>query len=456
MANFGITRVVDVTLTRVAGVAGLLSFDIPLLITNETPNSSFGASNRAKLYTSADLSAVGTDFGTSTEVYKAANKLLSQSPTVSKFYIAKRSTPVAIVKDIDWSGDFASGDVITWSLNGDSGTVNWSSDQSTTMGLLNTALAAAYGVDTSTGTTNTNTVTADAEYPLDITISAAGGNAPTATITTDTAGTRISDDLDAALAEVSTAHWYAIYNCQTNNGAHLTAAAWTEAQTKLYFGQTSDAAVITNATDDIVSRLQDSAYTRSNLTYRGTTTDHAPAALIGRCLAVDPGQITFGLKKLSGVTADTLTAAQIGFVEGKSGNTYNQIANQGCFLKGVALDGNAIEVWRDLDYLVNALNEALLAAITTNDKVPYTETGLKFIESTGQAVINRMVTEGILDGGNGDGTNGTTAPPRFTVPALADISEADKTARLLSGCKVIGTYAGAVIKVEVAATINLT
>ena len=446
-----ITRIVDVTLTRVEGVQGLASFDIVALITNESPNASFGASNRAKKYTASELATVGTDFGTTTQVYAAAQKLLSQSPTVNQFYVIKRDSPVAIEKEITWSGDFAAGEVITGTVNGDAISVNWNTDQATTMGDLNTAIAAAYGVDTSTGTANVNTVTADSEFPLDITISATGGNAPTATIATSNSPRTISDDISDAVAETSTNLWYALYNCQTSAGQHLSAAASIEALTKIYAGQTSDADVITNATDDIISRLQDAAYERSFLTYRATTTDHAPAALLGRCLVVDPGAVTFALKNLSGVTADTLSSSEIGFVEGKYGNTYNTVANQGVFLKGVMTDNVAIEVTRDLDYLVNELNEEMLSLLTSNNKIPFTAQGLALVEGTGQAVINRMVSEGVLDPGDGD----SIASPVFTVPAIGDVSSSDKTARTLSGCKVLGTYAGAIIKIEIDATINL-
>ena len=138
-------------------------------------------------------------------------------------------------------------------------------------------------------------------------------------------------------------------------------------------------------------------------------------------------------------------------MEGKYGNTYNTVANQGVFLKGVMTDNVAIEVTRDLDYLVNELNEEMLSLLTSNNKIPFTAQGLALVEGTGQAVINRMVSEGVLDPGDGD----SIASPVFTVPAIGDVSSSDKTARTLSGCKVLGTYAGAIIKIEIDATINL-
>ncbi len=446
MGNFGITRLVAVTLQRVEGVAGLLAFNVPAIITNEAPNASFGVSNRAKIYSVSELATVGTDFGTGTEAYKAARAIVSQRPTVDRFVIIKRDAAVATAKTITWSGNFAVGETITGTVNGDAISVAWNTDQSTTMGDLNTAIAAAYGVNTSSGTANVNTVTADAEFPLEITISAAGGNAPTAVIATSTPGRTIADDLTAAAAETSTNLWYTVYNAQANAGQHLSAAAWAEAQTKLYFGQSSEAAIITNATTDIMSRLSAAGYTRSVLAYRATLTDHALAAVLGRCLAVAEGQISFANKTLAGVTPDALSASQLAFIDSKNGNAYTLIANQGVFTPGVALDGNAIEVWRDLDYLVNELNEAFLNLLTANDKIP-TTTGPQLVEGTGQAVLNRLVTEGVLNPGNGS----TVDAPTFSVitPTAGDI-----TARQIRAT-VSGTYAGSFIKVVIAATINL-
>jgi len=451
MSNFGITRLIDVTLTRVQGAAGILSFDIPALITTETPNASFGVSNRAKRYAVSELATVAADFGLTSEVYKAAAAIAGQSPTTGTFYIIKRDAAVATAKTITWSGDFATGETITAVVNGDAISVSWSVDQSTTQGLLNTAIAAAYGVNTSTGAANVNTVTADAEFPLDITISAAGGNAPTAVIATTIPGRTIADDLTAAEAEAATALWYAVYNVQTNAGQHLSALAWAQARTKIYMGQTSEAAVLTSATTDVISRASDAGYDRGTLWYRSVTTDHMPAALLGRVLSAPRGRITFANKNLAGVAADSLSASQLSFLDGKNGNAYQRIGNRGISTKGVALDGNPTEVWVDLDYLVNELNEAFLNLLVANDKIPFTGQGLKLAEATGQATINRMVTDGILDAGDGV----TVQPPVFTVPALADITSGDKTARLLTGCRVYGTYAGSIIKVAVNATINL-
>lgn len=445
----GVTRIVNVSLTRQAGVQGLVSFDIPAIITDDTPEASFGSA-RAKRYTISELSTVGEDFGTTTATYKAANAIVSQSPTVSQFYIIKRDSAVAQVKTITWSGDFASGETITGTINGDAISVAWNSDQATTMGDLNTAIAAAYGVDTSTGTANANEVTADVEFDLDISITAAGGNAPTAVVSTTTAGRVMAEDITDALAETSTANWYALYYCGTSEGAIRSGAIQAEASELLFGYQTNSATVKTNATDDIMSRLKAASYVRTFGVYRETLTDHVVAGLLGRVLAADPGSITFWGKLVAGVTPDNLTSAELGFIEGKNGNNYAYIAGSGNLQTGVCANGDSIQTTRDLDYFKYKLIERMLAVLNV-DKLPFTAGGLAIVKTNGQGVMDDRVPEGIFDSGDSDGI----AAPLFTVPSIDDIDAADKTAHLLDGCTYNATYTDGIRKINVAGKIQV-
>lgn len=447
----GVSRILSVTLTRLAGVKGLASFDIPAIISDDTPNSSFGASNRAKKYLISELSSVGTDFGTSTATYKAAAAIVAQSPTVDQFYIIKTGTNVAQVKTITWSGDFATGETITGTVNGDAISVTWNTDQATTMGDLNTAIAAAYGVDTSTGTANENEVTSDAGYQLDISISASGGNAPTATIATTTEGRTIAADITDALAETSTALWYALYYCGTNEGSMWEGTRQCETSELLFAFQSNTGAIKTNATTDIFSRIKAAGYVRTFYTYRETLTDHAPAALLGRCMEPDPGSVAFWGKKLAGVTPDELTSSEIGFIEGKNGNNYCYIGGQGNYQPGVAANGDSIQTTRDLDYFKYKLIERLLAVLSANDKIPFSVAGLALVKANGQGVMDQMVNEKIFD----DGATEEIDAPTFNVPALGDVDAADKTAHLLDGCTYNATYLDGIRKINVAGNIQI-
>jgi len=444
MANTqGVNRIISSSLTLVAGVAGLASFDTPAIITDDAPISGF-TGVRAKIYGVDELATVATEFGSGTATYKAAAAIVAQSPTVDQFVIIKRDSAVATVQTVTWSGDFGAGETITGLVNGDAISVAWNTDNATTMGDLNTAIAAAYGIDTSTGAVNTNTVTADAEYPLSISLTAAGGNAPTATVATTVSGRSIQDDIADALLEPTTAIWYTLYYCGSSEGAMLNGAAKAETETMLFAVQSNGATVKTSATDDVMSRLQDSAYRRTFGTYRGTLTDHANAALFGRVLAADPGSITFWHRTLSGVVADDLTTSEIGFIEGKDCNNYANIANTGRFEPGVTFDGNSIQLTRDLDYMMNEITEELLAMITSRNKTPFDASGQVLIESTIDGTLSRMVQEDVLASGY-----------TLTVPAPSAVNSSDKANHLWSGITIDGAYNDGVRKISFSATIEV-
>jgi hypothetical protein len=446
----GVSRILTVSLTRLAGQAGLASFSLPGIISDDTPNATFGASNRAKKYLVSELSQVGTDFGTSTATYKAANAIVSQSPKVKSFYIIKTGTNVAQEKTITWSADFAAGEVITGTVNGDAISVAWDTDQATTMGNLNTAIAAAYGIDTSAGTANVNTVTSDAGYQVDISISAAGGDEPTATIATSTAGRTIADDISDALAETSTALWYALYYAGTNEGSMWEGTVSAEANELLFAFQSNAGPIKTVATTDIMSRIKAAGYLRTFGTYRETLTDHAPAALISRVIQADNGSITFWGKTLVGVTPDALTSAELAFVEGKNCNNYCYIAGAGNFQPGVCADGTSIQTTWDLDYFVNKLIEKLLTILRSRDKTNFDRDGLALVRANGQGVMNDMVKQNIFAQ-----ETSTINAATFTVPDIDDLDAADITAHLLDDCTYDAVYLDGIRKIDVNGNVQI-
>ncbi len=448
-----VTRVVDISVTRAAGVQSLASFDIPAIITAEAPNASFGVSNRAKKYLIGSLSSVGTDFGTSSETYKAARAIVSQSPKPSSFYIIKRGTAVARVKTLTFSADMASGQTFTANVHGDAVSVAWTTDWATTIDAIATALQAARGVDTAVDTVASDliTVTFDAEYPGDISASVSGTGAPTITIATTTAGRTIADDIADAIAESTTNKWYALNPVQGSQGVCLAAGAEIEARRKLLMLQSSEAAVYdATETEDTLSLLQDKNYARTAFLWHSDTTEYGNAALASRALGVAPGSVTFALKTLAGVTADDLTDDEADAVIDKNGVIYIEQGNNGVTLNAVTVNGDPIEATRDIDYFVNELEEEIYSKLVAVNKLPADQIGLAAVKGWGQSVVNRMVSEGVFAATDSNGN-----APEFTVPALADWDSSDKAAGILSGCKVFAQLAGSIVKVEVAANIAL-
>lgn len=448
-----VTRVVDISVTRAAGAQSLASFDIPAIITNESPNTSFGVSNRAKKYLIGSLSSVRTDFGTSSETYKAARAIVSQRPTASSFYIIKRGAAVARVKTLTFSADMASGQTFTATVHGDAVSVPWNTDWSTTIDAIATALQAARGVDTAVDTVGSDliTVTFDAEYPGDITASVTGSGAPTITIATTTAGRTVADDISDAIAETTTNKWYMLAPVQGSQGVCLSAGAEIEARRKMLLLQSSEAAIYgATETEDTLSLLNGKAYTRTALLWHSDTTEYANAALAGRFLGVAPGQVSASLKTLAGVTADDLTDDEADAIIDKDGVIYIEQGNTGVTLNGKTVNGDQIEATRDIDYFVNELEEEIYSRLVATNKLPADNNGLAAVKGWGQGVVNRMVLEGVFAATDENGD-----APEFTVPALADWDSSDKAAGILSGCKAFAQLANSIVKVEVAANIAL-
>lgn len=448
-----VTRVVDISVSRLAGIQSLAAFDIPAIITAETPNASFGVSNRAKKYLIGSLSSVGTDFGTSSETYKAARAIVSQRPTASSFYIIKRGAAVARVKTLTFSADMATGQTATVVVHGETVTQAWSTDWATTIDALATKIQNAIGVDTAVDTVASDliTVTFDAEFPGDISASVSGSGAPTVTIATTTAGRTIADDISDAIAESTTNKWYMLAPVQGSMGIALAAGAEIEARRKMMILQAAEAGIIdATETEDTLSLLNGKAYTRTALMYHSDTTEYGNAALAGRFLGVAPGQVSASLKTLAGVTADDLTDDQADAVIDKEGVIYIEQGNTGITLNGVLVNGDPIESTRDIDYFVNELEEEIYSRLVATNKLPADINGLAAVKGWGQGVVNRMVLEGVFAATDENGD-----APEFTVPALADWDASDKAAGILSGCKVFAQLANSIVKVEVAANIAL-
>lgn len=434
----GVSRIAAVSVTRRTGVPALAQQSDPVIVTDDTPLAAGNFSGNIARYGINASTSVATDWGTSSAAYKAFIKAAAQNRTCPYIYIAKRSTAVARAKTVTWSGDFASGDTITGTVNGDSISVAWNTDQATTMGDLNTAIAAAYGIDTSAGTTNVNTVTADVQYELDISLSAAGGNAPTATIAVSVAGQTISDDLATIFAENNVP--YLVYLTTTNAGAIESASDYIQALNKLLFVQSDAAAIITAATTDVFSRIGDAANWRTAMFYTSDSTQHYPMALASLFLSYQPGQVAANNKRLTSITPDTLTDTEIGYAEGKYVNQYAEtIGSIGQLLQGVTADGSQIHTVRDQDYFVTTLQTAWANWLSNTPKITFNNAGLKAGEGEAMAVVQDMEDQGVFD---------VEYDNNIVAPALSAVPTAKRTANIASeytGQVKIGT---AIVKLE--------
>lgn len=450
----GLDRVISLTLNLISGALGISVSNIPAIITDEALSGShdFG-SGVAKKYKVNELASLAVDFSDSGATYDAASAIASQTPKVNEFYVIKRASAVAAVVTLELSASLVASNTIAGTVNGEAISVPYSSSNAQTLTNLASAIQALEMVATAVSDgTDTITITFETQWEPNVsTFTVTGGvSQATCTTTVATPATNIRDDIAAARAETSTNEWFMLLPTTTNKGAILAAADYVESlggEIMALF-HTTDAAVITSATTDVASLLQDEAYNYSGIVYHDDSTEMVHAAIASRVLAIDPGQVSFALKSLTGCTSSGLTSAQLGYAEGKNCNTYTDAGPGPLFLKGVNCDGVSLEAVRDSLYAKAELESELYNLFTQRNKIPYNETGRQLVLSYANGVVARMISEGVFD---------PDASPanQFTMPAIADISNTDKANRVFPDCELIAKHLAGAIKVVISANISV-
>lgn len=454
MAGSGLDRVIALTLNLIAGKIGATVSNIPAIITDEAPSGSgdFGA-GYAKKYKVNQLAAVATDFSDSGLTYDAAVAIASQTPKVNEFYVIKRASAVAAVVTLVFSANIVTGNTIAGTVNGNAISVPYNTSNAQSLTDLATAIQALEMVATAVSNGSTTiTITFESEWePSVSTFTVTGGSSQaTCTTTVTTPATNIVDDIANAVNEDATFEWFVLLPTTVNKGAILAAAAATES----YGGQfmtlfhTTEAAVITSASTDVASLLQDEAYNYSGIIYHDDQNEMVHAAWASDVLSTDPGAVSFALKSLEGVTSSGLSAAQIGYVEGKNCNSYTDAGPGPLTLKGVNCAGISLEAMRDSLYAKAELETALYNLMTTRRKIPYNEAGFGLVQSYADSVTKRMISEGVFDP-EADPIN------QFIMPAVADVALADKNNRIIPDCQWNATHLASGIKIEITSNISV-
>ncbi len=256
-----------------------------------------------------------------------------------------------------------------------------------------------------------------------------------------TADGGLVDDMDEIRTENN--NWYGLILADPNSNARITALAadGNLATSEQIMGYTTrDGAVGTIAADDVMSLAQDNSNLRVFGIYSGDQTKHAAATWMGQMFATDPGSATWAYKTLPGIGVDDLTSAFTGYIDAKGGNWYENIAGLNLTQTGQMSSAEWIDVIRGRDWLVARLRERIANLLFNAPKIPYTDPGIGMIEGEVIAQLEEGISQGYL---------AADPAPVVTVPAVADVSTADKTARVLRDVLFEATLQGAIHKVVI-------
>lgn len=338
----------------------------------------------------------------------------------------------------------------TYSLKVDGQTYSFTADATPTAAEIVTGLALAITGDTDetiTATVVGNTL----EVAWISTVGAVDllTNLQWGTISPLAAGTATADDLTAILDEDS--NWYGLVMVERVKQTQMDAAAWTEANDKLFITATNEAEVLNPAlATDLISVLKNTRYYRTAVLFHtNALTEYPDAAWAGRVFTIQPGGETWALKSLASVTPSPLTSTQKQTVVNKGGNTFEFYQAQIALTNpGKVAAGEWIDVIRFRDWLKDTIQVNMTQMMINRDKVPYTDGGIQLSVSN----LRKSLQEGQNVGGIAPDeldAAGTTVPGFvITYPRSTDLAPSIKASRVLS-LGFTARLAGAIHVVEI-------
>lgn len=420
---------------------------------------------RVRTYASAAEAAADTLLGA--EGLAAVNAHFAQtlySPTIK---IGRSGdTPAAQVVTITVGGTPVEDEVYKVTINGI--TTEYVAGASPTVSSVYAALKAAVTTDIAAEAITVGGVDPDATFTADnagepfsysVSVTAAPGQSAAtgtlvAVLTTPNAG--IGSDLDACLAEDD--GWYGLTTYihatpATNLVTMEAASAWAQINSKLYIAQSLDANVLSGTAGNDLKVLAAKNNDRTAYIWHQSNSELAAVAWMSYVFWTDPDErsTSWAYKPLSGISLKDprITSTQQGNIEGDDGNVVLSFGGNTVAGMGVTTTGGKLDVLIAKDWLKARLEETYIQLLSDvsarNDKIALTDKGLKIIPSKGEEILAQGIRAGHL-------ADGTTS---ISVPARADMTSADVTARLVR-VTAAGTAAGAAEQIAVTFTLSLT
>jgi hypothetical protein len=262
--------------------------------------------------------------------------------------------------------------------------------------------------------------------------------------------------------------WYVVVCPEAAKADHLLLAAWAEAASpsSVYAFTTSDSDCITNVSTDIFSMLKALSYKKTIGQY-STTSNIAIIAIMGYAMGANNGlansAFTLKFKGEVGITVEPLTETQMGYLDGKNGNSYLNFGNYYNFFKeGKMANGYFFDEIINLDMLRNDIQLNLMDVLYQTTKVAQTDAGQSQLLLACNQACDKAVDRGFLAPGTWTGVTvlnlvyGTTLAKGYLCQSesYSRQSQADREARKAMPIYVAIKEAGAVHSISIGIYIN--
>lgn len=431
--------IVDLTITASTLTPSRPGFGTPLLAVGKVPVS-WGTSRVRSFSKLTELTDAG--FAVTDPAYGMASKAFSASPKPKKVKIGKRA--VGASQSVQLLVTSAA-EGLVYHLTVGTTLVTYTVLAAATTSTVATALAAlinALPATAASAATATITVTPEVVGTL-VNLSALNKELE---LTDNTADPGIAADLAAFQAEDS--DWYGLALDSNSKNEVLAAAAWAEANKKIFGANSSDAGVAkSGSTTDVAYLLKAASYKFTYLVYsKHELLSYAGLAWMAEEFPFDPGGRTWAFKQLSGVTVDVLTGAEESAVQAKNSNTYTTVAGLPITFPGKTANGDFIDNRRFIDWLESEMKIQVFAKLATTPKIPYTDKGVSLIV----AVMKAVLRAGVRAGGLADDEN-----LQVQAPKVADVDTISRAGRLLPDLSFGARLSGAIHSTKIAGTLSV-
>jgi hypothetical protein len=365
------------------------------------------------------LAAMVSDgFTTGTDAYAKASAVARQSIKPPKIKIYRRATanaqavtllPTITTKDYVYR--------LSVSYGGTKTDLAYTVLAAATQSTIGTAIAAlidalpGVGATALSGTITVTPTTVGDRFQIDT-----NGAELTVKDTSPDAG--IATDL--AAGQLADPDFYGVLTDGYSEAECNAAAAWCEANAKLYVALSSDSDIFTAATTDLASDFKNAGYNRCGVFASRKQSSQMAAAMLGRQLAMDPGRSDWNNKALVG-EADNLTATEQANAVTKRASLFLSIAGINVTFNVKTGSARLYDTTRDIDYFEANLAADEFTTLVNTEKMPYTAVGKGQARATAERRGALSETQGIF------------VPNTFRVNIPKDGADdpADKAAQLL-------------------------
>jgi len=404
---------VEITITRETMPLTQAGFGLPLI-------AEFKVTGDKIFELCSDLAAVqDAGFGTTTGVYKMAEKIFSQSPRPQEVAVAELVEQEVNAKAVITAADGA--EIEIEAIDSFSG-----------------AAGNAKSVEV-TNDTETGTETLDVTYAMDVlTIELDGATHSAADIVTavngvanfkaarlasgdfttgDTQVVGLSGGEDASMSGAlndllnDQNDWYFLLSPEQGEAGVKELSGWAQANKKLYVA--SPAGTVQNA----IAISTDLANSRTALIYHNDSESYPDAAWVGRAAPENPGSITWKFKTLQGIAPADVSVTNVRDLHSANVNTYIQKLGVNQTSEGMNTGNEFIDIIRGQDWVEARMSEAVHRLLFMSPKVPYDNRGIAMVVAEVQSILQFATDRDIIardHDGNGMWT--VTAPDRSDIP----------------------------------------